>query len=106
MFLFFHKFVLFSYTLEWSAPHRAHAVGYNKQNKSHYDSIGETFQRRYYGDRMNRLHGHYDKIWNIMKVTMTIGHLKRFGGLYIFLVTYVSDYMFVRVYWNMIMKRT
>jgi hypothetical protein len=30
-----------------------------------------------------------------MKVTMTIDHLKRFGGLYLFLVTYVSDYMFV-----------
>ena len=72
-----------------------HANGGKKQNRSHYDSFGETFQRRYYGDHMNRLHGHYDKKWNIMKVIMTNDHLKRFGGLYLFLVTYVSDYMFV-----------
>jgi hypothetical protein len=35
-----------------------------KQHRSHYDSFGEAFQRRYYGDQwvhMNRLHGHYDK---------------------------------------------
>jgi hypothetical protein len=37
-----------------------HANGGKKQNRSHYDSFGETFQRRYYGDHMNRLHGHYD----------------------------------------------
>jgi hypothetical protein len=30
-----------------------------------------------------------------MKVIMTNDHLKRFGGLYLLLVTYVSDYMFV-----------
>jgi hypothetical protein len=30
-----------------------------------------------------------------MKVIMTYVHLKRFGGLYLLLVTYVSDYMFV-----------
>jgi hypothetical protein len=32
-----------------------------KQHRSHYDSLGEAFQRQLYGDHMNRLHGHYDK---------------------------------------------
>ena len=49
----------------------------------------------YYSDFWNVSHGHYDKKWNIMKVIMTYVHLKRFGGLYLLLVTYVSDYMFV-----------
>jgi hypothetical protein len=29
----------------------------------------------------------------MMMVTIIAGHLKRFGGLYLLVITYVSDYM-------------